>query len=66
MVNSWKIKDTYALEVSGDSMIEDHIMSGDYVLVERTQQVNDGDIVVALCGWVGNHIKTSLPMSPRA
>ena len=41
-------KDTFALEVQGDSMIDDHIMSGDYVLVERTQQVNDGDIVVAL------------------
>jgi repressor LexA len=42
--------DTFALEVSGESMIEDHIMSGDYVLVERTQQANDGEIVVALVG----------------
>ena len=41
-------KDTYALEVRGDSMIEDHILSGDYVLIERTPQVHDGDIVVAL------------------
>jgi len=40
--------DTFALEVSGESMIEDHIMSGDYVLVERTQQAQDGEIVVAL------------------
>jgi repressor LexA len=40
--------DTYALEVSGESMIEDHIMSGDYVLVERAQQARDGEIVVAL------------------
>lgn len=40
--------ETFALEVCGDSMIEDHIMSGDYVLVERTQQANDGDLVVAL------------------
>jgi repressor LexA len=40
--------DTYALQVSGESMIEDHILSGDYVLVERTQQANDGEIVVAL------------------
>jgi repressor LexA len=38
----------YALEVQGDSMIEDHICSGDLVLVERTSQVKDGDIVVAL------------------
>lgn len=42
--------DTFALEVSGESMIEDHIMSGDYVLVERTQQANDGEIVAALIG----------------
>jgi repressor LexA len=39
---------TYALQVRGDSMIEDHICSGDYVLVERTDRVKDGDIVVAL------------------
>jgi repressor LexA len=38
----------YALEVRGDSMIEDHICSGDLVLVENTQQVRNGDIVVAL------------------
>jgi repressor LexA len=39
---------TYALEVRGDSMIEDHICSGDYVLIKKTQAVRDGDIVVAL------------------
>ncbi len=39
---------TYALEVRGDSMIEDHICSGDYVLVERVNEVRDGEIVVAL------------------
>ncbi len=38
----------FALEVRGDSMIEDHICSGDLVLVERTKQIRDGDIVVAL------------------
>ena len=40
--------DTFALEVSGDSMIEDHICDGDVVLVERTAKIRDGDIVVAL------------------
>jgi len=40
--------DTFALEVSGESMIEDHILSGDYVLVERTSEARDGEIVVAL------------------
>lgn len=38
----------YALEVRGNSMIEDHILSGDLVLVERAHNVRDGDIVVAL------------------
>jgi repressor LexA len=40
--------DTFALEVSGDSMIEDHICDGDVVLVERAAKIRDGDIVVAL------------------
>ncbi|MCX6620628.1 MAG: transcriptional repressor LexA, partial [Acidobacteria bacterium] len=40
--------ETFALEVRGDSMIEDHICNGDYVLVERTNEVKDGEIVVAL------------------
>jgi repressor LexA len=40
--------DVFALEVRGDSMIEDHICSGDLVLVEKTSHVKDGDIVVAL------------------
>ena len=40
--------DTFALEVSGDSMIDDHICNGDVVLVERAATLRDGDIVVAL------------------
>ena len=40
--------DTFALEVRGESMIDDHILSGDYVLVERAPQANEGEIVVAL------------------
>jgi repressor LexA len=43
-------EDLYALEVRGDSMIEDHICDGDVVLVERSARVKDGDIVVALIG----------------
>jgi repressor LexA len=38
----------FALRVRGDSMIEDHICAGDYVLVERAQTARDGEIVVAL------------------
>ncbi len=39
---------TFALEVRGESMIDDHICSGDFVLAEKTDRVRDGDIVVAL------------------
>jgi repressor LexA len=37
----------YALEVQGESMIEDHIADGDYVLIRPTQTANDGEIIVA-------------------
>lgn len=39
---------TFALKVRGESMIDDHICNGDYVLVEKTGSVKNGDIVVAL------------------
>ena len=38
----------YALEVSGDSMIEAGIFDGDYALIRRTNTARDGEIVVAL------------------
>ena len=41
---------TFALEVRGDSMIEDHICDGDLILLERVSEAHDGDIVVALVG----------------
>ena len=38
----------YALEVSGDSMIEAGILDGDYALIRRTDTAREGEIVVAL------------------
>ena len=38
----------FALEVSGDSMIEAGIFDGDYALIRRADTARDGDIVVAL------------------
>ncbi len=38
----------YALEVSGDSMMEAGILDGDYALIRRTDSARDGEIVVAL------------------
>jgi repressor LexA len=41
-------KDVFVLEVSGESMQDEHIMDGDYVLVEKSKTAHNGDIVVAL------------------
>jgi len=38
----------FALKVSGDSMIDDGIMDGDFVIIEKTNHPKNGDIVVAL------------------
>lgn len=38
----------YALEVSGDSMVDAGILDGDYALIRRTDVARDGEIVVAL------------------
>ena len=38
----------YALEVAGDSMVEEGILDGDYALVRKTNTARDGEIVVAL------------------
>ena len=39
---------SYVLQVKGTSMIEDHILDGDFVVCEQTQVANAGDIIVAL------------------
>src|SRR5437773_9400694 len=41
-------KDVFVLEVRGESMQDEHILDGDYVLVEKTKIAHNGDIVVAL------------------
>src|SRR5438477_13203442 len=41
-------KDVFVLEVRGESMQDEHILDGDYVLVEKTRTAHNGDIVVAL------------------
>lgn len=39
---------SYVLRVKGDSMVDDGILSGDYVVVEKRSTARDGEIVVAL------------------
>lgn len=41
-------QNSYALEVKGSSMIEDHICSGDYVVIKPQSACQNGDIVVAV------------------
>lgn len=38
----------YALEVSGDSMVEAGILDGDYALIRKVETAREGEIVVAL------------------
>lgn len=40
----------FALKVRGDSMIDAHICDGDYVIVQKQSEAQDGEIVVALTG----------------
>jgi repressor LexA len=39
---------TYVLQVKGDSMIDEQIRDGDYVIVENRQHARDGEMVIAL------------------
>ncbi|MDO8639565.1 MAG: transcriptional repressor LexA [bacterium] len=41
-------KTAYVLQVKGTSMIEDGILDGDYVVIEKANEASNGDIVVAL------------------
>ena len=38
----------FVLRVQGNSMVDDHILDGDLVVIQRTQSVNDGETAVAL------------------
>lgn len=42
------LKTSYVLQVKGESMIEDGILDGDYVVIEKVNQATNGEIVVAL------------------
>ncbi len=41
-------KQVFALEVRGDSMRDEHILSGDFVLIEHARTARQGEIIVAL------------------
>jgi repressor LexA len=54
-------RDVFALEVRGDSMRDEHIINGDYVLVERTKSARYGEIVVALVHGAETTLKRFYP-----
>jgi repressor LexA len=39
---------SYVLQAKGDSMIDDGILNGDYLVIKEQQEANNGDIVVAV------------------
>jgi repressor LexA len=57
--------DHYALEVSGDSMMEAGILDGDYALIQRTETAREGQIVVALIDEAEATLKYFRKEGPR-
>jgi repressor LexA len=51
----------YVLRVKGESMIEEHIQDGDYVVVESRESANAGDMVVALIDGENVTLKKFFP-----
>ena len=43
-------RDSYVLRVKGDSMIDEQIRDGDFVIVEDRKSADDGEMVIALVG----------------
>ena len=50
-------EETFVLKVRGDSMIEDGIHEGDFIIVERAQTARDGQVVVALVNGYETTVK---------
>ena len=44
---SWRDREVFALRVRGTSMVDDGILDGDYLVVERRDEVRDGQTVIA-------------------
>ena len=58
-------RDTYVLQVKGDSMIDEQIRDGDYVIVEDRTSARDGEMVIALLGRRERHPQEALPRGRR-
>ena len=58
-------KNLFVLEVHGDSMIEDQIADGDYVVIRKQRGPRSGQIVVALTDEKRSHAQTLVPRENR-
>lgn len=50
-------RDVFVLQVRGDSMQDEHIVNGDYVIIERARTAHQGEIVVALINGAETTLK---------
>ncbi len=57
-------KQTYVLQVEGDSMIEEHIADGDFIVVESRDTAQAGETVVALVEGENVTVKKFYPEGP--
>jgi repressor LexA len=58
-------KEVFVLEVRGDSMQDEHIVDGDYVMVEKVKNARDGEIVVALVEGAETTLKRFYREGPK-
>ncbi len=56
---------TFVLEVRGDSMIDEQIRDGDYVIVEERPRARDGEMVIALIDGEETTLKTFYKQGER-
>ena len=58
-------REVFVLEVRGDSMQDEHIVDGDYVMVERVKNAQNGEIVVALVEGAETTLKRFYREGPK-
>ena len=58
-------KEVFVLQVKGESMQDEHILDGDYVLVEKADSARDGEIVVALVDGTDATLKRIYREGPK-
>ncbi len=54
-------RDSYVLRVKGDSMIDEQIRDGDFVIIEDRKSADNGEMVIALVGGTRRHAEEAVP-----